>query len=77
MLATKEKMKQLTNRIFYYVASVPTQNEFPVPDCVESKEELDSFAAEVCEHLAAAHQLDDDEVSDKVGRIINDFLFSK
>ena len=74
MLATKEKMEQLTNRIFYYVASVPTQNSFPVRE-VESKEELDSFISELCVHLTAIQQIDDDEISNKVNRITNDFLF--
>ncbi|MDP1712436.1 MAG: hypothetical protein Q8K86_08265 [Candidatus Nanopelagicaceae bacterium] len=65
-------LQAMTDAIFYYVAS-SDDSGFEVPE-VESKEQLKDFASRIVAHLSSKFQIDEDEASDKVERIIQSFM---
>lgn len=70
----KEQLMALTNKIFFYVASAH-ENDFDVPESLSTEEDWRNFASSLSAFIAERHEIDDEEASSKVQRIIDSFLF--
>ena len=70
---TEHKVKKMTDAIFFYVASTDNDS-FEPPNHINSDDQLQDYAERIIAHIASKYDVNKDEASNKVDRIIRSFL---
>jgi len=69
----KAEIKDLTDAIFFYVASTKENDDFELPEEVE-EDQIKDFAERIIEHLTTRFEVPKDEANEKTERLIADYL---
>jgi len=72
----KKDLKALTDAMFFYIASVKEVDDMDFLADLPESMETHQFAKRIVEHIAAKFEVSEDEVSEKVERIIDSYLTS-